>query len=72
MILHYLADHFGKFQGSDAGGAALDPVGQPQAHELHRHLRYMVTLAKVGEPQVHEFLRGRVKGFARHSRLPPR
>ena len=32
----------------------------------------MVTLAKVGEPQVPEFLRGRVKGVARHSRLPPR
>ncbi len=65
VILHYLAEHFGKF------GASSKHEGREMLrwilwdnHKLTSYiatLRYMVTLAKVGEPQVHEFLRGRLK-----------
>jgi len=63
VILHYLADHFGKFQGQDT----LETLRWMlwDNHKLTSYiatLRYMLTLAKVGEPQVHEFLRGRIKG----------
>jgi glutathione S-transferase len=63
VILHYLADHFGKFQGQDK----LETLRWMlwDNHKLTSYiatLRYMLTLAKVGEPQVHEFLRGRIKG----------
>ena len=63
VILHYLADHFGKFQGEDKLEVLRWMLWDN--HKLTSYiatLRYMVTLAKVGEPQVHEFLRGRVKG----------
>ena len=63
VILHYLADHFGKFQGEDRLEVLRWILWDN--HKLTSYiatLRYMVTLAKVGEPQVHEFLRGRVKG----------
>ncbi len=65
VILHYLAEHFGKF-----GASSKDEAREMlrwilwDNHKLTSYiatLRYMVTLAKVGEPQVHEFLRGRVK-----------
>ena len=62
-ILHYLADHLGKFQGEDRMEVLRWILWDN--HKLTSYiatLRYMVTLAKVGEPQVHEFLRGRVKG----------
>ena len=62
-ILHYLADHLGKFQGEDRLEVLRWILWDN--HKLTSYiatLRYMVTLAKVGEPQVHEFLRGRVKG----------
>ena len=63
VILHYLADHFRKFQGIDRLEVLRWILWDN--HKLTSYiatLRYMVTLAKVGEPQVHEFLRGRVKG----------
>lgn len=62
-ILHYLAEHFGKFHGEDRMEVLRWILWDN--HKLTSYiatLRYMVTLAKVGEPQVHEFLRGRVKG----------
>ena len=62
VILHYLADHFQKFQGDDRLEVLRWMLWDN--HKLTSYiatLRYMVTLAKVGEPQVHEFLRGRVK-----------
>jgi len=62
VILHYLAEHFGKFQGEDPLEVLRWILWDN--HKLTSYiatLRYMVTLAKVGEPQVHEFLRGRVK-----------
>jgi len=63
VILHYLADHFRKFQGDDRQEVLRWILWDN--HKLTSYiatLRYMVTLAKVGEPQVHEFLRGRIKG----------
>lgn len=62
-ILHYLADHLGKFQGEDRLEVLRWILWDN--HKLTSYiatLRYMVTLAKVGEPQVHDFLRGRVRG----------
>jgi len=62
VILHYLADHFRKFQGEDKLEVLRWILWDN--HKLTSYiatLRWMVTLAKVGEPQVHEFLRGRVK-----------
>jgi glutathione S-transferase len=62
-ILHYLAEHLGKFQGEDRMEVLRWILWDN--HKLTSYiatLRYMVTLAKVGELQVHEFLRGRVKG----------
>jgi len=62
VILHYLADHFGKFHGEDRLEVLRWILWDN--HKLTSYiatLRYMVTLAKVGEPQVHEFLRGRVR-----------
>ena len=62
VILHYLADHFRKFQGEDKLEVLRWILWDN--HKLTSYvatLRWMVTLAKVGEPQVHEFLRGRIK-----------
>jgi glutathione S-transferase len=62
VILHYLADHFGKLGGENKLEVLRWILWDN--HKLTSYiatLRYMVTLAKVGEPQVHEFLRGRVK-----------
>ena len=62
VILHYLAEHFGKFQGEDKLEVLRWILWDN--HKLTSYiatLRWMVTLAKVGEPQVHEFLRGRIK-----------
>ena len=62
VILHYLADHFGKFQGADRLEVLRWILWDN--HKLTSYiatLRFMVTLARVGEPQVHEFLRARVR-----------
>jgi len=62
VILHYLADHFRKFQGEKLEVLRWILWDNHKLTSYIATLRYMVTLAKVGEPQVHEFLRGRVKG----------
>ena len=62
VILHYLADHFGRFHGTDKLEVLRWILWDN--HKLTSYiatLRWMVTLAKTGEPQVHEFLRGRIK-----------
>jgi glutathione S-transferase len=62
VILHYLADHFRKFQGEDKLEVLRWILWDN--HKLTSYIatyRWMITLAKTGEPQVHEFLRGRVK-----------
>jgi len=62
VILHYLAEHFKKFQGEDRLEVLRWILWDN--HKLTSYiatLRWMVTFAKTGEPQVHEFLRGRVK-----------
>jgi glutathione S-transferase len=62
VILHYLADHFGKFQGEDRLEVLRWILWDNHKFTSYiATLRWMVTLAKVGEPQVHEFLRGRVR-----------
>jgi len=63
VILHYLADHFKKFQGEDRLEVLRWILWDN--HKLTSYiatLRWMISLAKTGEPQVHEFLRGRIKG----------
>ena len=62
VILHYLADHFRRFQGEKLEVLRWILWDNHKLTSYIATLRYMVTLAKVGEPQVHEFLRGRVKG----------
>jgi glutathione S-transferase len=62
VILHYLAEHFKKFQGEDRLEVLRWILWDN--HKLTSYiatLRWMVALAKTGDPQVHEFLRGRVK-----------
>jgi glutathione S-transferase len=65
VILHYLAEHFGRFGG--ASGADKREILRWILWDNHKltsyiaTLRYLVTLTRTGEPQVHEFLRGRVK-----------
>jgi len=66
VILHYLADHFGRFAGAspDEKREVLRWILWDN-HKLTSYiatLRWMISLAKTGEPQVHEFLRGRIKG----------
>jgi glutathione S-transferase len=62
VILHYLADHFGKFRGENPQEVLRWILWDN--HKFTSYIatyRWMITLAKVGEPQVHEFLRGRIK-----------
>lgn len=66
VILHYLAEHFGRFIGAspDEKREVLRWILWDN-HKLTSYiatLRWMVSLAKTGEPQVHDFLRGRIKG----------
>ena len=63
MILHYLADHFGKFQGEDKLEVLRWMLWDN--HKLTSYiatLRFFVQFQKSGETPVTEFLRGRVKG----------
>ena len=63
VILHYLADHFGKFQGEDK----LE-VLRWMLWDNHKLTSYIATLRSWSlwprwrDRQVHEFLRGRIKG----------
>lgn len=65
VILHYLAEQFGKFggKGDEERREVLRWILWDN-HKLTSYvatLRYLVHLTKTGEPQVHTFLRGRVK-----------
>jgi glutathione S-transferase len=63
VILHYLADHFGKFHGDDRQEVLRWILWDN--HKLTSYiatLRFLVNFQKTGETPVTEFLRGRVKG----------
>jgi glutathione S-transferase len=63
VILHYLADHFGKFKGEDRQEVLRWILWDN--HKLTSYiatLRFLVHYQKTGETPVTEFLRGRVKG----------
>jgi glutathione S-transferase len=63
VILHYLADHFRKFQGEDRLEVLRWILWDN--HKLTSHiatLRFFIQFQKTGETPVTEFLRGRVKG----------
>jgi glutathione S-transferase len=63
VILHYLADHFGKFQGEDKLEVLRWMLWDN--HKLTSYvatLRFLVQFQKTGETPVTEFLRGRIKG----------
>ena len=63
VILHYLADHFRKFQGEDRLEVLRWILWDN--HKLTSYiatLRFFVQFQKTGETPVTEFLRGRVKG----------
>jgi glutathione S-transferase len=63
VILHYLADHFGKFQGQDKLEVLRWMLRDN--HKLTSYvatLRFLVQFQKTGETPVTEFLRGRIKG----------
>jgi glutathione S-transferase len=63
VILHYLADHFGKFAGKDRQEVLRWILWDN--HKLTSYiatLRFLVHFQKTGETPVTEFLRGRIKG----------
>ena len=63
VILHYLADHFRKFQGDDRQEVLRWILWDN--HKLTSYvatLRFLVRFQKTGETPVTEFLRGRIKG----------
>ena len=63
VILHYLAEHFARFQGSDRQEVLRWILWDN--HKLTSYiatLRFLVNFQKTGETPVTEFLRGRVKG----------
>ena len=63
VILHYLAEHFRKFQGEDRQEVLRWILWDN--HKLTSYiatLRFLVHFQKTGETPVTEFLRGRVKG----------
>ena len=62
VILHYLADHFAKFQGEDKLEVLRWVLWDN--HKLTSYiatLRFFIQFQKTGETPVTEFLRGRVK-----------
>ncbi len=62
VILHYLADHFGKFQGEDRLEVLRWMLWDN--HKLTSYiatLRFFIQFQKTGETPVTEFLRGRMK-----------
>jgi glutathione S-transferase len=62
VILHYLADHFGKFAGKDRQEVLRWILWDN--HKLTSYiatLRFLVHFQKTGETPVTEFLRGRLK-----------
>ena len=62
VILHYLADHFGRFQGKDKLEVLRWILWDN--HKLTSYvatLRFLIQFQKTGETPVTEFLRGRLK-----------
>jgi glutathione S-transferase len=63
VILHYLADHFGKFQGEDKLEVLRWILWDNHKFTSYiATLRFLIHFQKTGETPVTEFLRGRVKG----------
>jgi glutathione S-transferase len=61
-ILHYLADHFGKFQDEKLEVLRWILWDNHKLTSYIATLRFFVQFQKTGETPVTEFLRGRVKG----------
>ena len=62
VILHYLADHFGRFQGERQEVLRWILWDNHKLTSYIATLRFLVNFQKTGETSVTEFLRGRVKG----------
>jgi len=62
VILHYLADHFQKFQGEKLEVLRWILWDNHKLTSYIATLRFFVQFQKTGETPVTEFLRGRVKG----------
>ena len=61
VILHYLADHFGKFQGERLEVLRWILWDNHKLTSYIATLRFFIQFQKTGETPVSEFLRGRVK-----------
>jgi glutathione S-transferase len=62
VILHYLADHFRKFQGEKLETLRWLLWDNHKLTSYIATLRYFIQFMKTGETPVTEFLRGRIKG----------
>jgi glutathione S-transferase len=62
VILHYLADHFGRFQADKEEVLRWILWDNHKLTSYIATLRFLVNFQKTGETPVTEFLRGRVKG----------
>jgi glutathione S-transferase len=62
VILHYLADHLGRFQGERNEVLRWILWDNHKLTSYIATLRFLVQFQKTGETPVTEFLRGRVKG----------
>jgi glutathione S-transferase len=62
VILHYLADHFGRFHGERNEVLRWILWDNHKLTSYIATLRFLVNFQKTGETPVTEFLRGRVKG----------
>ena len=62
VILHYLAEHFGKFHGDRQEVLRWILWDNHKLTSYIATLRFLVQFQKTGETPVTEFLRGRVKG----------
>jgi glutathione S-transferase len=62
VILHYLADHFGKFQGEKLEVLRWILWDNHKLTSYIATLRFFIQFQRTGETPVTEFLRGRVKG----------
>jgi glutathione S-transferase len=62
VILHYLADHFGRFQGDKQEVLRWILWDNHKLTSYIATLRFLVHFQKTGETPVTEFLRGRIKG----------
>ena len=62
VILHYLADHFGKFQGEKLEVLRWILWDNHKLTSYIATLRFLIHFQRTGETPVTEFLRGRIKG----------